>query len=304
MPVLNSSQFEFVLLCASAATAGAAVIFLALEYLAGRSPFTLRAPGIVAMLLAVGALFTWALGNIPLVSAACLFAAVLLLCVWPIRSEFVRQELSRRLTPKVLWGVVVLVSLVAARYLAADLRQQWQRESATYAVDLQDVPVRDCEGVTDRGRPLSLFHFAVYSTAAEIEQFSKSTEDQQREVIRLADADPTSNCYGWIFTGGKFGVRDSEVQMILEDNAYEVVEKPREGDLAIYSRGNQIAHAGIVRQPDPNGPILVESKWGALGLYLHIPQKHPFSGECRFYRSSRPGHSITVRPAQTSAAVN
>jgi hypothetical protein len=190
---------------------------------------------------------------------------------------------------------------VAARYLASDLRQQWARESATYAVDLQDVPIHDCEGVTDRGRPLSLFHFAMYSTAAEIEQFSKSTEEQQREVIRLADADPNSNCYGWIFTGGKFGVRDSEVQMILEDNAYNIVEKPREGDLAIYTRGNQIAHAGIVRQPDPNGPILVESKWGALGLYLHVPEKHPFAGECRFYRSSRPGHAITVRPAQSSS---
>jgi len=252
----------------------------------------------VAALLVAGGLFAWALGNVPLIAAASLFAAVLLLVVWPIRSELVRQELSRRLTPKVLWGVVVLVSLVAARYLAADLRYQWKRDSATYAVDLQDMPVHECEGVTDRGRPLSLFHFAMYSTAAEIEQFSQSTEDQQRQVIRLADADPTSNCYGWIFTGGKFGVRDSEVQMILEDNAYEVVEKPREGDLAIYTRGNQIAHAGIVRQPDPNGPILVESKWGALGLYLHVPQKHPFAGECRFYRSSRPGHAITVRPAQ------
>src|SRR5262245_57981815 len=118
MQGLASPQLEFVLLCASAATAGAAIVFLALEFLAGRSLFTLRAPGFVAALLAALALFIWALGSVPLIAAACLFAAVLLLCVWPIRSEFVRQELSRRLTPKVLWVLVVLVSLVAARYLA------------------------------------------------------------------------------------------------------------------------------------------------------------------------------------------
>src|SRR5262245_12912070 len=122
MPATSQGQIEFVLLCACAALAVVAIVCLALEYFAGRSLITLRAPGVAAAILAVAALGIWALGTIPLVAAACGFAALALLCVWPIRSEFVRQELSRRVTPKVLWGVVLAVSVVSARYLAAELR--------------------------------------------------------------------------------------------------------------------------------------------------------------------------------------
>lgn len=215
------------------------------------------------------------------------------------RSAFARcvhQFLSRFLTPRIVWAAVLLASLVVSRYLAANLVQSLDVPQEQHAVDLQDLPVLDRHAYTDQGRPVALFHFTLHTSAEEIERFMQASENQQRQVIRLADANPATNCHGWIFTGGEYGVRDSDVRAILDDNGYVAVEQPRDGDVAIYIRDGQIVHAGLARQPQPQGPILVESKWGPFGLYLHPPDKQPFSGVCQFFRSPRAGHAIRLSP--------
>jgi hypothetical protein len=215
-----------------------------------------------------------------------------------------RQVLSRVLTPKALWATVLIGSLIGSRFLAASLLASLQRPDDQHVVDLEDLPVTDYHAATDQGHPIGLFHFAIHTPAVDVERFMQASETQQRQVIRLADANPAANCHGWVFSGGRFGVRDSDVRTILADNGYVPVSDPREGDLALYLNGDHITHAGLARRPDPSGPILVESKWGPFGLYLHPPDKQPFSGLCHFYRSPRPGHILSLVPAMPTVSGN
>jgi hypothetical protein len=167
------------------------------------------------------------------------------------------------------------------------------------SVDLEDLPVRLTEALTDKGRTIGLFHFKIHSTAAEIQQFIDTHEDRS-QIIRLQEPNSAANCHGWVFTGGAFGVRDPEIASILNDNGYVEVSDPREGDLAIYTSDHRITHSGLVRMADKHAPVLVESKWGPLGVYLHTIDKQPFPGTCKFYRSSRPDHLLVMRPSNSA----
>jgi hypothetical protein len=212
------------------------------------------------------------------------------------------QLVSRFLTPKVIWALVLVASLIGSRYLAAHLIGTLASQEQQHSVDLQDVPVLDRQAYTDKGRPISLFHFALHTSADEVEQFMQASETHQKQVIRLANANPATNCHGWVFLDGAYGLRDFEVHQILEDNGYTVVDSPREGDVAIYTTSGKINHSGLARRPDPHGPILVQSKWGPFGLYLHAPDKQPFGGLCTFYRSPRAGHAIQLVPTTSVSA--
>lgn len=219
-------------------------------------------------------------------------------------ARIVRRVLHHVLTPKILLMTVLAVSLIGSRFLAASLIATLDRHDAQHEFDLEDVPIIDREARTDQGRPIGLFHFAIHTPAAAVERFMQASEDQQRTVIRLADANPAANCHGWVFTGGQFGIRDTDVRAILDDNGYAPVSDPREGDLALYLRDGHITHTGLARQLDPNGPILIESKWGPFGLYLHPPGKQPFSGQCHFYRSPRTGNLLAITPASSPQALS
>jgi len=58
-----------------------------------------------------------------------------------------------------------------------------------------------------------------------------------------------------------------------------------------------------VRIADQHTPILVESKWGPFGVYLHGVEQQPFPGQCRFFRSTRSGHLLTLRSTAGDSAV-
>jgi hypothetical protein len=68
---------------------------------------------------------------------------------------------------------------------------------------------------------------------------------------------------------------------------------PRPLDLAIYRDAKgEVAHIGIVRAIRPE-VILIESKWGWGGLFLHPHEAHPYApATCVFYRSERAGHLL------------
>ena len=205
-----------------------------------------------------------------------------------------RRLLAGLFTPKVILAAVLLASLFGSRFLATHLIQTLQASDDQFLLDLEDVPVSRCTARTDQGRTVELFHFAIHTSTEEVERFMRASEALQQQVIRLRDADPKANCHGWVFTGGEYGVRDSDVRLILEDNGYTPTSDPRDGDLALYFQNGQLTHSGLARRPVPHGPILVESKWGPFGLYLHPPEKQPFSGLCQFYRSPRPSHLLTI----------
>ena len=93
-----------------------------------------------------------------------------------------------------------------------------------------------------------------------------------------------------------YGVASEDVDTILADNGYEVVGEPREGDIVIYRDGlGHVQHTGLVRFVGTDGLVLVESKWGSLGIYLHTPKEQPYGEFFNFRRSSRPGHELHLK---------
>jgi len=168
---------------------------------------------------------------------------------------------------------------------------------------LFDVPgsmaeARRFVALTDKGKPLALYRWRV----AE-EEFLKYS---QRSATRLSGitesaiprsrADRHANCHGWVFAEGRFLVYGREVEQILRDNGYYVVTEPRADDVVVYRDGRgEIAHTGLVCGVLHDGTVIVESKFGIDGRYLHQPQDQPFSQTWDFYRSDRAGHAVTIK---------
>lgn len=105
-------------------------------------------------------------------------------------------------------------------------------------------------------------------------------------------ASDACNCHGWVFTGGRYWLSPTDVERILAENGYGVVTDPRPGDLAIYRLGTEIAHTAVVRATGPDIPVLVEGKWGWMGVYLHPVEQSPYGKYVTFYRSLRDGHLL------------
>jgi len=86
------------------------------------------------------------------------------------------------------------------------------------------------------------------------------------------------NCHGKTFGKKECLIDNVEVPKILEDNGYNLVVGPTQaGDLIVYrDRNGAVAHTGFVHEVDAEGKIiLVQSKWGRLGDYLHPMDKVP-----------------------------
>jgi|SRR5262245_34483904 len=297
MPWAVDATLSLTLLFTALAAVVIAAALLALEFFGSRRTAR-QAPGAIAVLLVCGALVAW-LGRLNWVAIGAASLATLLLVTWPMSFEAARQRMTRLLTPKVAWGLVLGVSLIASRYLAAHVLHSLDRQQPLpQSVDLEDLPIHFTEALTDKGRTVGLFHFKIHSTAAEIQQFIDTHEDRS-QIIRLQEPNSSANCHGWVFTGGAFGIRDPQIPSILSDNGYDEVNDPREGDLAIYSSDHRITHSGLVRMADKHAPVLIESKWGPLGVYLHTIDQQPFPGVCKFFRSSRPDHLLVMRPANS-----
>lgn len=90
------------------------------------------------------------------------------------------------------------------------------------------------------------------------------------QFIRTAPADISYNCHGWTFRAGKRSVGDTEVLEWINSPRYKpVLTRIMPYDIVIYYQDNNICHSGIVQSISRNGIILVESKWGTLGRFIH-----------------------------------
>jgi hypothetical protein len=175
--------------------------------------------------------------------------------------------------------------------------------------------VRGVEAVTDRARTIPVFHYepsALPLRGREVElrtdadhrellrwgeeRYLANTKQDVTKLVRIIDPQPLANCHGWVFTGGRYGIEHFHVRDILDDNGYAIVHQPQEGDLAVYAREAEITHSGIVRI-DAAGQIMVEGKLGPFGLFLHPVEAPPLAEGCTFYRSTRRGHTLPIRPA-------
>jgi len=127
-------------------------------------------------------------------------------------------------------------------------------------------------------------------TGAEERILRKTHLDE--DVIRRGAADDRSNCHGWVFTGGRFLLSADDVELILKENGYQECPVPRPGDLVVYRQAGAIMHTAIVRYVTEGQPVLVEGKWGELGVFLHAVDKSVYGTKYAFYRSARIGHLL------------
>jgi hypothetical protein len=104
-----------------------------------------------------------------------------------------------------------------------------------------------------------------------------------------------SNCHGWVFSNSQFLLQGRYVEWILKDNGYVRTAKPGPEDLVVYrDEHGAIVHTGVVRGVLDDGTIMIESKFGLDGLYLHEPLAQPYATEYVFYHTDRPGHAVTI----------
>jgi hypothetical protein len=149
---------------------------------------------------------------------------------------------------------------------------------------------------TDAGQTVPLFVPTTESLDRPVidELSFLGRQDLLPRVIRTGPAGRDCNCHGWVFTGGRYWLRGQHVEPVLHDNGYAAVDRPRPGDLAVFRDAErQIVHSGLVRAATDEGLILIESKWGRLGRFLHTPTDHCYrNSTCTYYRSGRAGHRL------------
>jgi hypothetical protein len=115
------------------------------------------------------------------------------------------------------------------------------------------------------------------------------------KLIQTAPPQLDCNCHGWIFAAGRYWLRGQDVDRVLVGNGYVGVQVPALGDVAIYRNDKgEVSHSGLVRTVAGDGTVLlVESKFGRMGRYLHTPNEHIYSGQVlTMYRSDRAGHQL------------
>ncbi len=205
-------------------------------------------------------------------------------------------------------GALLLAGLLAtghagSRFLAAASNEDADLTLVGIEQSLSDddvFAVEGCTALTDAGRPIPLYGVKPHG---DLLAFEKSTlQDYYGRVIFMARADLHANCHGWAYTAGQYWVRCADVPAILEDNGYQVVETPQPGDLIIYRDDDgKIVHTGQVKATGARY-VLVESKWGPLGVYLHAPDDQCYGRSYRYYRSQREGHLLDFVLATTGDA--
>ena len=164
----------------------------------------------------------------------------------------------------------------------------------------------DVRAWTDAGRPVALHEPVTPRSRAESAGAERRALDVASNVgrmIRTGPPDDTANCHGWVFTGGRFWLSPDGVAAILADNGYQPVSDPRPGDVVIYRSGELITHTAAVRIAESGGPVLAESKWGWMGVFLHAPDASPYGREYTFYRSARHGHLLAGLGGPATPAV-
>lgn len=233
---------------------------------------------------------------------------------WVHRRAAALGAMCRR--PATRWGAVAVCGLATVvgsvvRFESAE-QAFIDAETADLEFALARQPHRPTErarAVTDRGTQVVLKEpeapRAPETLASPEEKFLHSTHlDEQ--VIRCAGPSDVSNCHGWVFTGGQFLLSGDDVDLILKENGYTETHEPHPGDVVIYRQGGAVSHTALVRYVTEGQPVLAESKWGTLGVFLHPTDKSPYGTEYTFYRSPRRGHLLTglggPNPAPTAGA--
>jgi hypothetical protein len=148
---------------------------------------------------------------------------------------------------------------------------------------------------TDRGHSIQLSSkaFTAEEMAALRSGEKRLLETYGPKLIRLGGPEEPCNCHGLTFTDGPYWIASENVELILEDNGYHPISEPLVNDVVIYrdSQG-QIVHSGVVEAVTKAGTILVDSKWGSYGRYIHRVDDTPYGNQYTYYRTTRPDHVL------------
>jgi hypothetical protein len=194
----------------------------------------------------------------------------------------------------VLLGVAVLSwqSWALTRSLDADLDDSDLHLSMMVPPSLEEYAVLTSH--TDEGAPVPLWQLAPGDESDGAQELAYLRRaDYHVKLIQTDGPDPRYNCHGWVFTGGRAWVRGGSVEQILKDNNYQPVAKPSAGDVAVYRQHGEVTHTAIVRGFTDDGTVLLESKWGKLGRYIHTADGHVYRAHaCTYYTTARRGGHV------------
>lgn len=294
MPYLDVSELSLRVWCVGVGGAALGLGFLLLERYAGRR-FVRVAAALAGVAFCVGAaglslasqsFNLWA----PLagLGAMSLFASL----AYSVRlARFARLLVQ----PKWIWVILLIGSPLYATYAVNRLVQPPDTLEWVNSVIVRRDQVPGIRLVTDRGRRLKLYRFVVTEEAEEAEHRWVAEGRLECRIIRTGEVDPASNCHGWVFTGGRYAIHPDDVEIILHDNGYQPVASPSKGDIIVYrNEAGVVTHTGIVLEVVHENLVLIESKWGPLGRFLHPPEYQPYGTNYTFYRSSREGHQMPI----------
>lgn len=107
-----------------------------------------------------------------------------------------------------------------------------------------------------------------------------------QQLIRTGPAEVLYNCHGFTFAQGKRSVDDDEVLKLLKSSTYRKVTIPQAGDIVVYyDQYKALCHSGIVKATGKQGFVLVESKWGEAGRFLHVVSLPQVASSHEYYRT-------------------
>ena len=229
-----------------------------------------------------------------------LFVATLLGSDWFTRQvsslvTFVRKP-AARWSLVAVGGLLLIVGSLFAFDRADDLAAEQTMQNLEMAVGRPPTqPVTGTHATTDRGNQIVLKETIAPRNPSDLtgpEQKALQGMKFTDQVIRRSGPHDNSNCHGWVFTGGKFWLSPDDVEQIVKENGYTEVHEPQPGDLVLYRQGGSIAHSAVVRYVTEGQPVLVEGKWGTMGVFVHPADKSCYGTEYTFYRSGRPSHLL------------
>lgn len=156
--------------------------------------------------------------------------------------------------------------------------------------------IHEFVALTDRNRPIRVYRLDE-DGAEPLNEDEATSVNFMESTIQRGPADHAANCHGWVFLDSQFLIPGEAVQQILDDNGYELTEEPMAGDVIIYRSDNRaIVHSGLVRGVLNDGTIIIESKWGVEGTFLHAPEGTPYSTLFEYYRTPRPDNRVKIVP--------
>jgi hypothetical protein len=270
----------------------------------GRRVWLRVAVTLAACAAVVGGLSAIARPELAVRSAAVVFGvltvATLAGSAWLSRQVASLVAYFRKPAPR--WGLVAAGGLIVllGSALAFDRADETALDDEMKDLELligrpPSQPTDRASAATDRGTRVVLKEPSAPRPADDLaapeEKTLREASIRNQFIRRGGPADHT-NCHGWVFTGGKFLLAPDDVELILKENGYRETHEPQPGDLVIYRQGGAVTHTAIVRYVTEGQPVMVEGKWGAMGVFLHQADKSLYGTDFTFYRSARAGHLL------------